>query len=621
MQPVIIDFETYYDREYSLSKMSTEEYVNDPRFEIIMVGVKFGDQPTKVYTGSLKKLKATFDHIKLWDQFLIAHNMHFDGLILAVHFGKLPKFLGCTRAMAQAALSPTQRSISLAKCMASYPDAPQKLDTVHNMMGRSKGSLNRTEMKAYAEYCGRDCDAEWFLFKKLLPEFPKHELRIIDRTLRMYLEPPKIKVDPNIMAEVIQEVEVKLATAIMQLPGGLTAKDMSSNPKFAKALRDHGVMPPMKISPITGQPTYAFAKSDPGFQDMLDEYEDHPDIGPMLAARVGTKSTIAVSRAQRLLNIAKHYGGLRIPLLYYKAHTGRYGGAEKINPQNFPGVRKSRMRFGLKAPEGHSFIAADLSQVEARITAYLAGETRLLKLFAEGGDPYVDFAQIAFRREVVKGRSKEDDRLRFIGKTCILGLGYGMSGHTLQNTLRSGGMKLDIMACETLVNVYRNTYTKIPALWKRMDKILSVHGRGDTLVRLYLEQFPVEGLLFQKNRITLPGGMWVRYPELSFDMGERQWFYTFGGMRRTIWGGKMTENVVQALARTVIMENMLKISDGLNANPVLQQHDELDYVEPDDQVDTLVEGMYEIMRKPPAWAPRLPLDAEINVGKTLGDCK
>lgn len=616
MNIVTLDFETYYDDEYSLKKMSTEEYVTDPRFEIIGVGAKINDAPSLWYTGSHDQIGSWLRGLGVWDSCVIAHNAKFDMLILKVVFGRLPKMMLCTMSMAQPFLRPFTRSVSLENCAEVLNLPGAKGTYVSNMKGRYRASLSKQELVEYGEYCKNDCELEKMLFDNLVKRFPRDELYIIDLTLRMYLEPAFV-LDAEILAETLQVVQAEKETLLQNVPANVTPAILRSNDQFAKLLTEMGVDVPMKTSKVTGKMAPALAKNDTGWKELEELYQDDGEVYPILLARLGAKSTLEETRSQRLLDIAVRYGWFRIPLNYYAAHTGRYGGTEKINAQNLPQVRRSKMRFGVCAPEGWVVLAADLAQIEARITAFLAGQLDLLKAFAEGRDIYSEFASIVFRTEVIKGRSKEDDKRRFVGKTCILGLGYGMSAKVLQSTLRKDGLKFSLIECDQMVQVYRHTYNKIPSLWRKLDHGISVMGSTPAA---YTRVGPVT---LGNGQIILPNNMPLTYANLHRNEEDPQmgWVYEFGGETRKLWGGTVAENIVQALARIVIMDNMLRIHRELGYRPALQQHDELDYVIREEEAEEAKTEMSKIMVTPPSWMPNLPLAVEINYGPSLGDCK
>jgi DNA polymerase len=611
-----IDFETYYDKEYSLKEMSTEDYIADPRFEVILVGIKKDNAAPYYIHGKRQLIEQHLKDLRIEDHAVLAHNMSFDGMILSEIFGIVPKMYMDTRLMAQARIKPYSRSVSLDACLKHFEgmNLGVKGDEVKNMLGRTAASLSRTEMQGYAAYCMNDCETTYQLFRQMAAGYPRSELEIIDMTLRMYLA-PRLRLDETLLAEILHEARAKKEQLLAQLPANVTKADLMSNPKFAALLQARGVEVPQKTSPTTGQITWALAKTDTGWKQLEEDYGDDPEVAPLLLARISAKSTIEETRLERLLEIALHKRYFRIPLLYYAAHTGRYGGTDGINVQNFPRVDKSRMRYAVVAPKDHKMVAADLAQIEARITAWLAGETKLVLGFRNAEDVYSNFAATAFRVSTQKGRSKEDDRRRFIGKTCILGLGFGMSDVRLRATLRAAGVKMELNECMNLVNVYRTMYSAIPRLWRKLDEMIPLLAGAGTAT--------LGPVVFSPGKVSLPNGMELVYPNLRYVQSEDYagWMYDFAGEARTLWGGKLCENIVQALARIIVMEHMLTIKHTLKLSPSLQVHDELDYVVPEQYADKVARAIGKMMAVSPAWALDLPVAVEVNVGDTFGDCK
>lgn len=612
-----VDFETYYDKTFSLSKLSTEEYVTSNLFQIIMVGVKKNDEPTEVLSYSTHaEYKVALEKRGVHRGAVLCQNTMFDALILQEILGIIPPMLLDTLCMAQALLKPFHRSISLAKSLEHLSSPLSKGTYLGNMRGRRLESLTPQEYQKFAAYCSDDCDGEWWLFNHLKDQLPKDEYWIIDMTLRMYIE-PQFVLDPIILRNVLHNAREKKKDLLSKLPPSVNQSQLSSNPKFAKVLEALGVDVPMKISPTTLKPAYAFAKTDPEFKDMEEEYEDDPLVGPILAARLGTKSTLTESRTIRFIDIAEQYGRLRVPLRYYGAHTGRYSGQQKINCQNLTRIdpknpSRDQLRYAVAAPKGHVVLASDLSQIEARLNAWLSNCDTLLQVFRDKGDPYCAFATNVFNRIITKADEKE----RFIGKTCILGLGYGMGWKKLQATLRKDGHKADKTEANRYVYAYRDGYHEIPALWKYCDNVIEQMATGEAMMM-------VGPLMATHDRLTLPNGMALWYHNLRYvdTKKYRGWSFTYAERPKTLWGGKMVENIVQSLARITITEHMLRVRKELGLRPALQAHDELVYVVPEGQADHYESGVLEIMKTPPSFAPDLPIDAEAKWGETYGDAK
>lgn len=608
MNLVTIDFETFYGPEYTLSKATTEDYVRDPRFEVILVSVQVGRGIPKWFSGTMKQTGAWLEQFDLQHNALLAHHMAFDGLILQHHFGIVPAMYFDTRLMAQAKYKPYTGSASLKACMQYAALGLEKGDEVSNMFGRSRASLSREELERYASYCCNDTACTAALFAQLMLDYPRDELKVIDLTLRMYLE-PQFELDTAVLAEHLQEVRSKKEATLQRVFSVCTQEDLMSNQKFGKLLQGFGVEPPMKTSPTTGKPTFAFAKADAAWKDFVEEYADDELISTLCAARTGVKSTLEETRTQRLLTMGNVSKLLRVPLLYYAAHTGRYGGTEKINLQNLPQPHKSKIRFALRAPTGSVVVGADLSQIEARLAAWFAGQTSLVSLFRDGVDVYSAFATKLYGQPITRA----DKRERFLAKTAVLGLQYGMGPVKYIGTCRAQeNIKVDLEEATKVVYIYRDTYSQIPELWRALDRALDVMAEPGASMAMG----PVT---FCHQKVKLPNGMEIVYPNLEkTDAGYQ---YTFGRELRSIWGGKLLENIIQALANLIIKACMLNIHRTLHLRPSLQVHDELDYIIRQEQVEMFLVAARKIMTAPPAWCLTAPIDVEINYGKNFGEVK
>ena len=328
MNIITIDFETYYDQQFSLTKITTEEYIRDERFEAIGVCVKVDDEPTEWFSGTREQTKEWLDRFNMPENFVVAHNMMFDGAILAWHFDIHPKVLGDTLAMARA-VDGTEVGNSLAKLALRY-GLGVKGTEVLNALGKNRRSFAPDELDRYGDYCKNDVEITYQLFNILLANFKKKELKLIDLTLRMFTEPVL-----ELNLPLLEQHLINVVTKKEQLIADASAdrEVLMSNEKFANRLREFGVDPPMKISLTTGKLALAMAKSDAGFKELA----DHPDerVQALVAARLGTKSTLEETRTQRFIDISKR-GKLPVPLRYYAAHTGRWGGDDKLNLQNLP---------------------------------------------------------------------------------------------------------------------------------------------------------------------------------------------------------------------------------------------------------------------------------------------
>ena len=404
---ITIDFETYFSKDYSLTKITTEEYVRDDRFEVVGVGVKIDDEPTEWFSGTMEETKAWLDQFDWGNAAVLAHNTLFDGAIMSWQFNIKPMIWLDTLCMARA-VDGVEVGNSLGKLAERY-GLGVKGDDTRWSIGLRRADFTKEQMAAYAKYCINDVDLTYKLFNILREGFKKSELKLIDLTLRMFTE-PSLELNLPLLEQHLIDVVDKKEALIKAAESD--REILLSNQKFADKLREYGVEPPMKISNTTGKVALALAKSDEGFKALA----EHPDlrVQALVAARLGTKSTLEETRTQRFIDIAKR-GSLPVPLRYYAAHTGRWGGDDKLNLQNLP--RKSPLKVAISAPEGYVLIDSDSSQIEARVLAWLAGQNDLVQAFDRGEDVYKIMAAKIYKKDAADITDDE----RFVGKTTILG--------------------------------------------------------------------------------------------------------------------------------------------------------------------------------------------------------
>lgn len=608
MDLITIDFETYYDRDYSLSKITTEEYVRSPQFEAIGVGVKVNDGETQWASGTHEELKEWLRTSFKWtDSAVLAHNTMFDGAILAWQFGIHPRFWLDTLCMGRA-LHGVEVGGSL-KALAERYGLGEKGTEVLNAIGKRRLNFSDADLSRYGDYCINDVNLTYKLFNKMARKFPKQELKIIDLTLRMFIE-PVLELDAQMLEEHLRETVARKEKLLLECAADRA--DLMSNNKFADLLRGLGVEPPMKTSPTTGEQAYAFAKNDEAFK-ALAEYPDER-VQALVAARLGNKSTLEETRTQRFIEIASR-GALPVPIRYYAAHTGRFGGDDKINMQNLPsrGANANKLKKAIVAPAGYTMIDADSAQIEARVLAWLAEQDDLVESFAKQEDVYKKMASAiyAVREEDV---TKEQ---RFVGKTTILGAGYGMGAVKFQAQLKTFGVDVDLEEARRIIDIYRRTNDAITRLWRQAQNALVNLSRGDSAP---LGRAGVLSLVPEERAIKLPSGLLMRYDDLKFDQGEKgvEFHYQTRKGRTRIYGGKVIENVCQAIARCIIAEQMLKI--GKRYKVVLTVHDAIAVCVRDSEVEEAQKYVEECMRWVPEWAADLPVNCESGAGKSYGDC-
>jgi len=609
MKIIALDFETYYDKEFSLKKLTTEEYIRDSRFEVIGVGVKEDDgSPATWFSGTQTQIKRYLDSLDLGQHLVLAHNAMFDAAILNWHFDIRPRGWLDTLSMARA-LHTIEVGGSLA-ALAEYYKLGEKGTEVIKAEGKRRTDFTAEELAAYGEYCKNDCELTLELFRILSQDYAKEELKLIDLTIRMFSE-PVLELDYLALKAHLSELKdqkEKLLAAVTMVD-----KDqLMSNDKLAATLKMLEVTPPTKISPTTGKETYAFAKSDEAFKLLL----EHPDVRvqAIVAARLGVKSTLEETRTQRFIEIAER-GTLPIPLRYYAAHTGRWGGDDKVNMQNLP--RNSPLKYAIVASPGDMMIDSDSSQIEARMLAWLAGQDDLVEAFERGEDVYKKMASAIYMKPEADITKDE----RFVGKTTILGAGYGMGAAKFQNQLKVFGVSIDLEECKRIINVYRETYPRIPALWREAGKAL------ETMIVLQSGSLGRSGVIEIHGNLglRLPNGMYIKYPNLRVvtnSDGKTEMVYDTKRGKATIanriYGGKVVENICQALARIVIGKQMLMIAKKYKV--VMTVHDAIACVVPEEEVETAQEFVELCMKLRPDWAPELPLNCEAGRGRSYGEC-
>lgn len=610
MNIITVDFETYYSKDFGFSKLTTEEYVRHPDFEVIGVGIKEGNNETQWFSGDHA---ATQEYLKKFDwknNFVLAHNTAFDGAILSWIFGITPKGWLDTLSMARA-LHGVSVGGSLEKLAVHY-GVGEKGDDTKWSIGMRRKDFSETQLARYGEYCRNDVDLCHKIFMDMLQQenFPTSELKVVDATLKMFVE-PSLELDLPLLEMHLEEVKARKERL---LEAAAADKDMlMSNEKFAGLLLELGVEPPKKVSATTGKEAWAFAKTDEGFK-ALQEHHD-PRVQALVAARLGNKTTLEETRTQRFIDISKR-GKLPVPLKYYAAHTGRWGGDDKVNLQNLPsrGQNAGKLKKAIIAPKGYVMIDSDSSQIEARTLAWLAGQDDLVEAFARGEDVYKIMASAIYGKEETAVTKDE----RFVGKTTILGAGYGMGAEKFKAQLKTFGVEIPLDECKRIINVYRQTYPAIPELWQQAQRSLEsmILKRAASVGREGVLQFDAERCGF-----VLPNGLPLRYAELrkvTDPQGKVQYEYKTRIGFTKIYGGKVVENLCQALARCVIAEQMLKI--GKRYKTVLTVHDAVACIAPKEEADVAQAYVEECMRWTPAWATGLPLNCESGVAESYGEC-
>ena len=622
MNLITLDFETFYEQGFSLSNLTTEEYIRDERFQVIGVGVKIDDQETKWITGSHNYIKTKLMEINWNEAILLCHNTQFDGAILSFIFNIVPAIYLDTLGMARA-----KHGVDVGGSLAALVERYQlgkKGTEVVDAKGKRVEDFELQDLKQYGEYCKNDVELTYKLYNVLAQDFPSNELKLIDITLRMYTQ-PTLQLDDALLFDRLEEVKEEKETLLSTLKEKLKCetseevrKKLASNKQFAELLVEFGVEPPTKISKTTGKVTFALAKNDEGFIALTED--DDPFIQQLCAVRLGTKSTIEESRIERFLGIgSRNKTYLPIPLKYYGAHTGRWAGSDKVNFQNLPSrdKKKKALKNAVIAPLDHNVINSDSSQIEARVLVWVAGQEDVVEWYREGRDVYSEFASKVYGKTITKADATE----RFVGKTCTLGLGYGTGWSKLQHTLKTSppGANLPDHECQRLVRIYRQINDRVIKLWEECDRALKdLVAWPENKQPYYLGT--KKCLLVTPKGIQLPNGLYITYPQLEHkrEEGKDKFVYKSRKGYVSIWGGSVVENVIQALARIIVGEQMIKIKE--HYKPVLTVHDAIVCIAKKDDTDNAMKIITDIMSTPPSWGQDLPIACEAKYGESYGDC-
>ena len=605
MKLITLDAETYYSKDYSLSKLSTEEYVNDARYETIGFAVSVDGAEPEWFSGTHAETQAWLQSFDLENNAVLAHNSAFDCAILAFQYGIYPKVIFDTLSMGRALHGLTVGN-SLDKLTKHY-GVGVKGTEVHNFIGYRREAFSAEELALYAEYCKQDVRLTYLLFEKMSKRFSKPELHLIDMTIRMFTEP---QFDADYAALETHLINVRERQANLLDSLGITKEDTRSDAKFADLLRSLGVDPPTKISPKTGKEAYAFAKTDDGLKELA-EHPDH-NVQMAVAARLGTKSTIEETRTERLMGLCER-NDRRVPiqLSYYGARTGRWSAAGATNFQNIP--RNSPIKAAIVAPEGCSIVQADLSNIELRVGLWVAGQMDKLALLQEGRDLYKDFASSVF------GVAYDDvtKEQRYVGKVSSLSLVYGVGAAKLRDAIKQGsGTDIGEAEAKRIVELYRTEYFDVARMWRKGNEVLECIRDDTAMMFGYNDVVPVHG----ESGLLLPSGIYLNYPNLryitSHSTGKHEWVYDRAPkLQDRIYGAKVFQGCIQALARCVMGEAMVRINKVHRVG--LTIHDALYLTTPKEQAQEVLDYVIAEMTTTPAWLPGIVLGAEGSFGKSL----
>ncbi len=647
---IVLDFESYYDVDYSLSKMSQVEYIRDPRFQFTGLGVGLltpDDEHHKSFFTGGPGVKWLIDTLKkrhgknLHNVTVVTKNSKFDNQVLDYHFGLQPPFTIDIEDLSRYYDARMHRH-SLENLAKKFHCSEEKGDT-KQFKGFYWDDMSPEMRKSLGAYCRNDVELESELFHHLLPliDNPEHELELMRHTLRMFLN-PKIVLDFDEADSIIKGMEEERESAIQK--AGYTATDLSGSISFATILKEYipdlvpytkvGKKPGKKITAIIGRPNriLALAKDDEGTKKLL----EHPDprVRNLIAGRQAVKSwPLHIKKIQAYIDQAEVQDGLvTMPLKYHGAGTGRWSGTGGKNPLNMGGKGRGkaihpligRIRNAMVAPDGYTFGIVDSCQIEARLLAWIAGQTDLVEGFANGEDIYSVFASELFGTKVWKpaadddsSEAKEASIKRGFGKDAILGCGYGMGKDTFYERCLSNDAlrpmfdsgKYNKAFIKRLIDTYRSKYKDIVGFWGEMERCFANSIRyGGLAVHNPDSPISFHNMGDGTIHIELPSGRKLHYPHATISGGNIK--YEHG----KLYGAHLTENVVQAMSRCLLGEWILQCEKEVGP-VVLHLYDEVVCLIPEDKAEEKLQQMIDLMSTGPAWTDGIPLAAEGQISK------
>ena len=695
---VTIDLETYFDQDYTLKKMSTSEYVRDKRFKAQMLSIKIGRKKTKVITGdtrimmALKSINwsthALLCHNTAFDGFILSHHY---GVVPSRYYCTLSMARGLHSNEIGAGLDEVSVFYGGAGKVKDVLEQThgvlnwdrKLIATVTPYAERDTDECFRIFSEMVKVYPAHELDLinitmRMFCDPVLRVDIPRvqkeYEREVAKRKEILLTAIPNLESydthdERGRYIGVLDKKSGRDTLAGEERAMAVAKKVVGSNEKFVQLLLDAGLPEdgiPRKLSPAwmklskeerleqtDKKWSYAFAKDDLEFVDLPDRvWELRTDLNPnkegdiiqavaiseslrnLVAVRLAVKSTTNITRAERFLEAGRD--GMKLPVgySYYRAHTGRFGGNNKMNMQNL--TRGGELRLSILAAKGHAMAVCDSGQIEARVNGWLWDQDDLLEAFRTNDaynarvahmpkkdrplpephelDAYCRFATSVYGRPV----NVNDKDERFLGKVCVLGLGYQMGVDKFQMTLARGAMggpRINFTRdhCGYIVNTYRSANYKIVQGWKKCASIIEDMAAG-----VFGEHKCIswggdgEGNGEGNGWVLLPNGMTLKYPQLrkvrNEDKNFDEWTYQSGENRKKIYGGLLCENLVQALARIIVMEQMLMIDKKYRC--VMTTHDEVVAHPKLREAEKCYQFMYQCMTTPLWWCPDIPLAAE-----------
>ena len=565
LNPIAIDFETYYSADYSVSKMGYHAYTHHPKFDPYLVG--FADA-----AGTWAGEPPAADWSRVHGRDVLAHNANFDRAVFDAlqERGKIPAYVRPARWLCTCNLA------RFCQCPASLADAANAI------LGRTLDKTSRAKAVGsakggffMAEYCIADAQACFDLWQAAGKYWPEPEQRLSALTAEIGRR--GMALDLDYLRDQNKRLLMILGPALAAIPWAKT--DAPASPKALRAACE-----------AAGIPAPSSTDCDsPVFLDWL-EANAHGPAAPWIKA---VQSWRSANRAEKVLHAmqARQIPGGRIEshLTYFGAATGRWSGGGGFNLQNLnSSADLCDMRGCLVAPRGNRLLVIDLAQIEARVLLWLVGDRGALEMIRQGASVYEAHARatMAWKGGPLKA---ENPGLYKLAKARVLGLGYGCGPAKFVTVAKiMAGLDLTPAEAAKTVKEYRAANPGIVGLWARLGKAFDATPPG------------------ANYRLALPSGRSILYRNCRPDHGTAE---KIKGRTSKVYGGLLCEKMIQAPAGDVFAERLLAL-EAAGFRTVLLVHDE--YVLEVDEAgaaDALQAAMA-IIRTPPAWAEGLPIDCE-----------
>ncbi len=533
-----VDFESFYDTGFDISSMGPWLYLADPRCDVYLMGV--------VGEGfSWAGHPRDFDWRILDGAFVVAHNLAWDGLVMA--------------RLSREGVIPADVRIAGGGCtadLASYLGAPRDLrGAARELTGADVSKDLRTWMKGrqwsdavdagredeLRQYVLRDARACFDIWTSHAKSWPEHERLLSNLTMTSGWRGVAIDTDLAVRsAALLDRTMWEAANDIPWADGGTGVLSVNA---LAEHCRAAGITPP----PSTSEDDPACARWE----------ETHGQRFPWVAAmRVWRKANAMREKLSVMIRRTRSTDGcMGYGLKYFGSHTGRWSGSSGFNLQNLPRGESAGvdLRACIVPRPGMEFVVCDLAQIEPRILAWLCGDTVLLDQLRAGVPLYEAHAR-ATMGWTGQNLKTGDPGLYQLAKARVLGLGYGCGAERFIEVARTmAGITVTPQQATATVGSFRSSNRRITGLWARLQNGLH-RSVGEDL------------------EIDLPSGRSLTYREVSSSGG---WTARVGrgGRRVPFYGGKLCENMVQAVARDVFAAALLRLHRA-GVRVVFHVHDE-----------------------------------------------